>query len=400
MGLVSEDTPLSDPAIKDLVFASGLSTRASAGDVSGRGIGGDVIRRSIERMNGSIRVDSEPGKGTSFTMSLPVTLSITRALLIQHRGRTLAVPLHFSERIIDAQEVTIIETAGTRRVRLDNTYLPVRTLDEVFKSSHEDTKAGPLLILRMGRQRICLQVEKVSSQEEIVVKSMGDLLTGHPLFAGATIRGNGELVLILDVPALIEGRTAPTRAAARDALPLPDFGESMNGDSAEQAQAPLGALPTANVKSAARTGAALAHSPQRQARLRVLFVDDSLSVRRVAEKALQSLGAEVTLAVDGVDALAKLQDASFDIVFTDLEMPRTHGYDLIRELRFIPAYKNLPIVVVSSRSGKKHQDQARALGANEYMTKPFSAKGLESALKRWCSEARDARTFHENPESL
>jgi len=124
----------------------------------------------------------------------------------------------------------------------------------------------------------------------------------------------------------------------------------------------------------------------------VLFVDDSLSVRRVAEKALISLGVDVTMAVDGADALAKLRDARFDIVFTDLEMPRVHGYDLIRELRFLPAYKDLPIVVVSSRSGKKHQDQARALGASEYLTKPFSPKMLEGMLVRFCGGASAVAT--------
>jgi chemosensory pili system protein ChpA (sensor histidine kinase/response regulator) len=128
----------------------------------------------------------------------------------------------------------------------------------------------------------------------------------------------------------------------------------------------------------------------------VLFVDDSLSVRKVAEKTLLDLDTEVTLAIDGLEALTKLREGHFDILFTDLEMPRMHGYDLIRELRFLPAYKNLPIIVVSSRSGQKHQEQARTLGASEYLTKPFSAATLEGALLRWCgapalAAAQDAR---------
>lgn len=117
--------------------------------------------------------------------------------------------------------------------------------------------------------------------------------------------------------------------------------------------------------------------------MRVLFVDDSLSVRKVAEKVLIGLGVDVTLAVDGLDALGRLREESFDLVFTDLEMPRLHGYELIREIRFLPKLKSLPVVVVSSRSGAKHQEQARALGATDYVTKPFSAQVLDQILKRY-----------------
>jgi chemosensory pili system protein ChpA (sensor histidine kinase/response regulator) len=117
----------------------------------------------------------------------------------------------------------------------------------------------------------------------------------------------------------------------------------------------------------------------------VLFVDDSVSVRKVAERALLGLGVQVAVAVDGLDAMEKLRAQRFDLVFTDLEMPRMHGYELIRELRFLPSYRSLPVVVVSSRSGQKHQDQARALGATDYLTKPFNAETLDAALRRWAS---------------
>jgi chemosensory pili system protein ChpA (sensor histidine kinase/response regulator) len=117
--------------------------------------------------------------------------------------------------------------------------------------------------------------------------------------------------------------------------------------------------------------------------MRVLVVDDSLSVRKVAEKVLVGLGVDVTLAVDGVDALARLRAESFDLVFTDLEMPRLHGYELIREIRFLPKLKTLPVVVVSSRSGAKYQEQARSLGATDYVTKPFTAQILDVILKRY-----------------
>jgi chemosensory pili system protein ChpA (sensor histidine kinase/response regulator) len=188
------------------------------------------------------------------------------------------------------------------------------------------------------------------------------LLTGHPSFAGVTIRGTGQLVLIIDVPSLVEAkgsalvkRPVLVRGGEKRMLVEPVI------DEAKKAAGPV---------SSSRA-------------VRVLFVDDSVSVRKVAEMQLRALGAEVIVAVDGMDAMSKLRENQIDIVFTDLEMPRMHGYELIRELRFLPAYKDLPIIVVTSRSGQKHQDQARQLGASEYVTKPFTVQVLEAALKKW-----------------
>lgn len=380
MGLIRPDVPVTDPAVKDLVFAPGLSTSTSAGAVSGRGIGCDVVRRAIERLNGDIRVETHPGRGTVFVITLPLTLAITKALLVKSGRRTYAIPLFFAERILDAEEASIVESLGVRRMKLDGGYMAVRQLDDLFGGAVSPApRSGPVLILHLGDQRFALQVDAVLAQEEIVVKSMGDLLSGHPLFAGVTIRGNGELVLIVDVPRLVEvtaGRAAARPEAARIAEPALPAEEPMPvpvergpGRPSEPARpAPLRPVPAREAS---------------EQKLKVLFVDDSLSVRKVAEKTLVGLGVQVTVAVDGVDGLAKLREQSFDLVFTDLEMPRMHGYELIRELRFVPAYKDLPIIVVTSRSGQKHQDQAKSLGASDYITKPFTAETLEAALKRW-----------------
>jgi chemosensory pili system protein ChpA (sensor histidine kinase/response regulator) len=183
------------------------------------------------------------------------------------------------------------------------------------------------------------------------------------------------MVLILDVPGLMDSRTGRAE-----------------GTVARVARAaPAREIEAATVKSAADSAPRLKVAPVKappaadesaSARVRVLFVDDSLSVRKVAEKALVSLGAQVTTAVDGLDALEKMRDRTFDIVFTDLEMPRMHGFELIRELRFLTAHQDLPIVVVTSRSGQKHQEQARALGANEYLTKPFNTQSLGAAIEK------------------
>jgi chemosensory pili system protein ChpA (sensor histidine kinase/response regulator) len=359
LGLIAHDTQLDDPRIRDLIFVHGLSTHVEADAVAGRGVGCDVVRRAVDRLNGSLRVESVRGERTVFAITLPVTLAISRALLVRHAGETFAVPLYFTERIIDVREVELVESANQRRIDIDGSFLPVRPLGDFV--SGPTSPYGPMLLLQVGDQRMVVQVDEVVTQEEVVVKSLGALLRGHPMFAGVTIRGTGETVLILDVPSMTDvafGREAVRAVAPRGPVP-------------RIAPATSPAAPPPRVAAAASD----ADRP-----LHVLFVDDSVSVRKVAERALKALGVQVTLATDGVDALEKLRGGQFDLVFTDLEMPRMHGYELIRELRFLPAYAALPVVVVTSRSSKKHRDEAHALGASEYLTKPFTSRSLAQAL--------------------
>jgi chemosensory pili system protein ChpA (sensor histidine kinase/response regulator) len=350
--LVSENVPLDDPAIRDLIFVPGLSTEDHARAVAGRGLGCDFVRRSVEKMNGNIRVETEAGRGTTFFITLPLTLAITRALLVEHAGQSFAVPLYFAERIIDPLEHELVEDAGVLRVRIDRAWMPVVAMSSVLGSDRESSRTGPLVVVRMGDERLVLQVDAVLNQEEVVVKSLGTLLTGHPVFSGVTMRGTGELVLILDVPSVIGAHQAEGRRPA-----------SLSFVEIEHDTLDIAGAETQ--------------------KLRVLFVDDSLSVRKVAEKMLASLDADVTLAVDGVDALAKLDAQSFDLVFTDLEMPRMHGFELIAQLRAREDSRTVPIVVVTSRAATKHRDHAAALGANEYLTKPFSEPAIRSALEKW-----------------
>lgn len=373
LGLVSPDTPLDDPVIKDLVFVPGLSTEESAGAVAGRGVGCDVVRRIVERLNGSIRVETASGKGTAFVVTLPLTLAITKALIVEQGGQALAIPLYFAERILDAGEHEVVESAGVRRVKLDGAFARVKQMGRLLGAEDVVRERGPILVLRVGAQRLLVQVDAVVGQEEIVVKPVGELLSGHPLLAGVTIRGTGELVLILDVPGIADAARGTEEARK------PVLAGAVPADLTLEQVASASAPEPGPVLAQATKGAP-----------RVLFVDDSLSVRKVAEGYLKGIGVDVTLAVDGIDALAKLREGHFDVVFTDLEMPRMHGYELIRELRFLPAYRELPIIVVTSRSGQKHQDQARALGATEYLTKPFTAQHLAGALERWSHYQRSA----------
>jgi chemosensory pili system protein ChpA (sensor histidine kinase/response regulator) len=415
-GLVSQETPLADPAIKNLVFAPRLSTADAIDSIAGRGVGGDVVKRAIERLNGEIQVESTPGQGTVFSITLPMTLLITPALLFRSSQQTYAVPLFFAERIIEVEDRAMVDVLGSAQLKVGDDFIAVRRLEQVFGSS-QTPRVGPVVVLRIGDRRLALQVDTVLVREEIVVKNMGRVLGGHPLFAGVTLRGSGDLLLILDVPGLMDHErvghrgTAPVKAAVAqlpqsvrtsasdesvqsqhseqatpvgpgaNPIPLPDSSavSAVSSDqpkAAQPAPAPVAAVAPVVV------GPPVAQRAPDSGKRRVLFVDDSVSVRKVAERSLLELGVEVTLAVDGVDALEKLRRGDIDMIFTDLEMPRMHGFELIREVRFIPRFKDLPIVVISSRSGSKHQDQARALGATDYLTKPFTMQVLEGVMTR------------------
>jgi chemosensory pili system protein ChpA (sensor histidine kinase/response regulator) len=345
LGVITPETEVAHPSVADALFHPGVSTRGVVDDVSGRGLGADVVRREIEKLGGDIRVRSDPGHGTTFTITLPLTLAITRALLLRHSGQVFAVPLAFAERLIDLDEVPVLESAGVRRVKLEDGHHILHSLDTVLgrpERGRDEAAPGVAVLLRAGERRLAVAVDRLLGQEEVVVKSLGELLTGHPLLSGVTVSGDGELILILDVPGLLDPRSAAGSGTTSEAIEA----------------GPLGPA-------------------------RVLFADDSLSVRKVAEKLLTELGAEVTLAVDGHDALELLGRKPFDLVFTDLEMPRMHGYELIQSIAASPGLRHIPVVVVTSRSGQKHRDEAHALGARDYLTKPFSQQMLAQALRKW-----------------
>lgn len=339
-GLLAADVPLDHPSVAEMIFVPGVTTRGEADELSGRGVGGDVVRREIERLNGDITVSSGGGRGTRFTITLPLTLAIARALLIRHRGQTYAVGLNLAERILPLDETEVHVSAGVRRVRIGDAYHSLVALDDILSLTGEGPAGGAVVLLRVGETRLAIEVDRVLGQEEIVVKDLGDVVSGHPLFSGVTVSGDGDLILILDVLGVLQA-------------------ERRRGVS--RVEGPAG----------------------ERTRRRVLFVDDSLSVRKVAERFLAAAELDVVLAVDGVEALERIRSDSFDLVFTDLEMPRMNGYDLLRAVRAIPSLGELPVVVVTSRTGQKHRDEAAASGASDYLTKPFTAEGLAVMVRKW-----------------
>jgi chemosensory pili system protein ChpA (sensor histidine kinase/response regulator) len=354
-GLLRPDAAqaLSTPEALNLIFVPGFSTAAEVTRASGRGVGMDVVRTNVTRLNGEIDVETEVGARTRFTIKLPLTVAITDALMVRAGTEMFALPLTTvgTMRLLSPDA---IEQNGDREVvRIDHEPIDLIRLDRVLGvEGAEPAKLCPVVVLRAGGKPFALAVNDLCGKEEIVVKSLGDFLEGVGPFSGATISGDGRVILLLDPLRLFElGREI---AFAR----LEERG--VGGD----------------------TPAFDADRPRR-----LLLVDDSLSVRKFVGQMLEKAGFHVVTAVDGQDALERLTAISVDLVVTDLEMPRVNGYALIEDLRRRAGTRALPIVVLTTRAGDKHQSLARRLGIRHYVTKPVDEQAFIALIESILSPA-------------
>jgi chemosensory pili system protein ChpA (sensor histidine kinase/response regulator) len=335
----------------DLIFLPGFSTATQVTPAAGRGVGMDIVRTNIGRLNGEIDVDTLVGAGTRFTLRLPLTVLVTEALLVRVGPALLAVPLN---------AVHVIATLGSQARRqepdgetalVEGRWLPLVRLDRALGLPAPAMEGQPSLVLRGGAGLFVCPVTEVVHKEEVVVKPLGAFLDGIGPWAGATVSPDGRVTVLLD----------PVRLGELALHPPPDR--------AEQALAP----PPAVEVHQAEVGREGPH--QGLAALRkgkVLLVDDSISVRTFVGQMLEKAGFEVITAGDGAEALARLDEREFAVMVTDLEMPRLNGYELLEEVRRRPATRALPIVVLTTRAGVKHESLARRLGISHYLTKPVT----------------------------
>ena len=351
----AEAQNLTDLEALNLIFRPGFSTAQSVGKISGRGVGMDVVSTHLAKINGRIEIKTEKGVGTKFVIRLPLTLAIAQALIVKFKDQELAVPMNLVEETTRFSFKDIQRAAGEEMVNLRGTLVRLLMLNDLLNvgkfPQKEETFRHPTLILGMAEKRIAVMVEDIVGREEIVVKSLGEYLRGVKMFSGATISGEGNVRLILNIATLFGDESAmATKAsfiAAREAV-----------------------------------------SPEAARRKpRVLVVDDSISIRKYVQRFLDRTGYEVEVAPDGMEALNIMGRVKFDAVITDLEMPVMHGYDLIAEMKRNPALTNIPVIVLTSRAGEKHRQKAIEMGAQDYLVKPFEEQEMLGALKKLLSGA-------------
>lgn len=342
-GLLRSDARLSDEEVLEFILAPGFSTAKAVTQISGRGVGLDVVNSEVKQLGGSVSISSMAGKGTRFVLRVPFTVSVNRALMVTVGEDQYAVPLNTIEGIVllDGDQLDgitesddkLFDYAGINyRVRYLGTYLG-REL-----STGRGTSGVPLVLVRSGDQAIAVAVDSVLGSREIVVKSLGPQFAGVGGISGATILGDGSVVVILDLVALI-------RSHGRQSL------------------APV----YRDVAAKARPRC-------------VMVVDDSVTVRKVTSRLLERQGLEVIVAKDGVEAMALLSERTPDIMLLDIEMPRMDGFEVARQVRHDSRTSTMPIVMISSRTGDKHQEHAAALGVNRFLGKPFQESELLAAI--------------------
>ncbi len=339
-GLLQPEDRATKETLLNMIMQSGFSTAEQVTQISGRGVGMDVVNSEIKQLGGLLEIDTHEGQGTSFTISLPLTLAISRALMVYVGDELYAVPL------LNVQGVERIRGAELREL-MQSEHPAYHWVNEDYELMHlgnllgaqvpplpDDEERVPLLLVRSGDYRAAIRVEGLTGSREIVVKPVGPQLSTLRGISGATIMGDGGVVLILDLAVLV--RLAAVQGE-EDVIELTP-------------EAP----PVAQTKPV------------------VMVVDDSITVRKVTTRLLERNGFEVVQAKDGVDALGQLQETVPDVMLLDVEMPRMDGYELAANMRGDERIQDVPIIMITSRTGQKHRQRALDVGVNIYMGKPYN----------------------------
>ncbi|MBO2920589.1 Hpt domain-containing protein [Pseudomonas asiatica] len=354
-GLLDPQAQLSDHEILQFILRPGFSTAEKITQISGRGLGMDVVHEEVKQLGGSMSIESAQGKGARFLIRLPFTVSVNRALMVHLGEEQYAIPLNTIEGIVrvpPAELAACYQLDAPRYVYAGHEY-ELRYLGELLQGMPRPALLGqsvplPVLLVHSQEQSFAIQADSLSPSREIVVKSLGPQFAAVAGLSGATLLGDGRVVLILDLLGQLRGQQ---RRLAR----LPGGGAARR-----QVFGP---------------------APRRA--LLVMVVDDSVTVRKVTSRLLERHGMSVLTAKDGVDAMALLEEHRPDVLLLDIEMPRMDGFEVATRIRRDERLKDLPIIMITSRTGQKHRDRAMAIGVNEYLGKPYQESVLLQSIAHW-----------------
>jgi len=376
LGMIPSDREISDSELENLIFQTGFSTAGEVTELAGRGVGLDVVRAEAASLGGRVNVHSDPGKGTRFTINLPLTLAVTSVVLLSTGGSTYAIPSVLVEQVQQLRHAALVEAYNEGAVQWQGNRIPLYFLSALLgdiQSTPIVQQYSPVVILRSGIDRVAVHVDEIVGNREVVVKNIGPQLARMIGIVGATVLGSGNIVLILD-PVPLAQRAAHEGITVARTLPI-TLGEDSNSSPSNMLNNPM-----LSAQAASSTDQPVQGLRKKNI---VMVVDDSLTVRRVTQRFLQREGYQVVLAKDGVDALEKLQEVKPDVMLVDIEMPRMDGFDLIRNVRSDSRIAKTPIIMITSRTASKHRNYAMELGANEYYGKPFQENQLLDAIEEF-----------------
>ena len=365
-GLISQEEADAMPASKatELIFLPGFSTAEKITELSGRGVGMDVVKNTIRQLKGTVTVETREGKGTKFTISLPVTLAINQALLVSASEHTYAIPLELVlETLSVSSDYLTTDEDGNKTISIRGENYEFRYLNELLGYSIEPLEYKTMhsvVVIGLDERKVAVAVEKLIGKEEIVVKSLGRHLRNVRGIIGATILGDGQVVVILDIEYLLR--------------PIGERGEDVQIQAFSAPEpAPEEIQPTITKRK------------RKGARITVLHADDSPSVRKYVQSVLKGANIDVISADDGLNALNRLTqpNANIDLIVSDLEMPRMNGFEFVTEVRKMDAYKDIPFIIVTARAGDKHRRTGLELGANAFLNKPFDPSQLIETIESY-----------------
>lgn len=355
-----DTSAMTDAELANLIFAPGFSTAAKVTELSGRGIGLDVVRSEVNALGGRIETSTQPGLGTQFKLVLPLTTAVTQVVMLRMGELVTGVPANLVEMVRRVPVADLERAYQTRVFDFGDEKVPFfwagALLQSSACSSETRTKTLPVAIFRSAGQRVAMHVDEVLGNQEVVVKNLGPQLSRLPGLTGMSVLASGAVVLIYNPVALV----TVYGAQARQLMPVEgQVGIDQAALSTLMARATLAPL--------------------------VLVVDDSITVRRVTQRLLKREGFRVALANDGLQALERLQEEKPAVVLSDIEMPRMDGFDLARNIRGDEQLKDLPIIMITSRIADKHREHARELGVDHYLGKPYSEDELIGLVRQYCA---------------
>jgi chemosensory pili system protein ChpA (sensor histidine kinase/response regulator) len=364
-GLITEAEAeaMSPAAATELIFRPGFSTADKVTELQGRGVGLDVVYNTIRRLKGTTSVESVPGKGTKFIISLPLTLAIGDALLVMANDYTYAIPL---EPIVETGYISTDtieqDEDGKRYITIRDERIELRYLNDIIGYESDvmlfKAKVAVAVVQTDDGRKVAIAVEKLLGKEEIVVKTLGKHLRNVRGIIGSTILGDGQVVIILDIEYLLRSDEQKEREVYVNVAPP--------AEAEPEIQLP-------EVKRRKRKGA----------RITVLHADDSPSVRKYVQSVLKGANIDVISADDGLNGLNKLPTSQADLVLTDLEMPRMNGFEFVSEIRKMPEFLDIPVIIVTARAGDKHRRTGLELGANAFLNKPFDPQQLIETIENF-----------------
>jgi len=397
----THDSSLMEEELLDCLFSPGFSTAGKVSDISGRGIGLDIVRAQLQSLNGSIAVYSQPQQGTTFVLKIPFSMTTEKLMIVQTGGAAYALLLDSIAKILlpspeqikqfENKKVLYWNTGKEERMvnllnlsdlmQYHRSFTTENTLDNHPTINNTDKIVNPILLLHSNDQILGLEIDQIIGEQELVVRPLGQAIAPPKYVYGCSSLANGNLILVIDgtllpsvgeMQASIDYSALPS-AASKKAL-------QMSGEIITSKALLAASKPKNNPQI---TSGNKAKSPVANSSKVVLVVDDAISLRQTISLTLQKYGYQVVQAQNGVEALEKLQQhPQVDLVISDLEMPRMNGFELLSNLRQSPNLADVPVVVLTSRSAEKHRQLAEALGANAYLTKPYLEHEFLSQVER------------------